>query len=85
VYEIFIGIDGGGTYTRALAVDRSGRMLARAEIGGSNPSDTPDAEQNLQGVIREVVARAQGTLSDVAGLVAGLAGVNNNAESQARG
>jgi glucosamine kinase len=85
VSEIYIGIDGGGTHTRALAVDRTGRTLARAETGGANQSDTSDAEQNVLSVIREVVAGANRELSDVAGLVAGLAGVNNNTESQARG
>lgn len=85
VSEIYIGIDGGGTHTRALAVDRTGRILSRAETGGANPSDTLDAEQNVRCVIREVVARAERELSDVGGLVAGLAGVNDDTDSQARG
>lgn len=32
---LYVGVDGGGTHTRAVVVDRAGRVLGRAEGGGS--------------------------------------------------
>lgn len=75
--EIFLGLDGGGTHTRAVAVDRTGRVLAFAEAGGSNPEHTPDAERNAHEAICKVVSNAGRKLTDVAGIVAGFAGLND--------
>lgn len=70
---IVIGIDGGGTTTRALAVDLTGRRLASAFSGGAAPGKNANARENVRQAIREVITKAGRTLSDVAALVAGLA------------
>ena len=70
---VVIGVDGGGTYTRAVCADRAGNILAQAQTGGANPSKNVDAEQNMQGAIQQVLAAAGRTATDVAGLVAGIA------------
>lgn len=82
--EIYIGIDGGGTYTRAVAVDQEGRIIARATTAGSNPEHRPeaDAEANAHTAIRTVVADAACDLSGVVGLVAGIAGVNQEQDRE---
>ncbi len=73
---IVIGIDGGGTYTRALAADLNGRVLAQAQSGGANPSKNADAEQNIQTAIQQVISAAGCTPAQVVGLVAGIAGLD---------
>ena len=75
--EILLGLDGGGTHTRAVAVDRMGHVLASAEAGGSNPEHTPDAERNAHEAICRVVASAGRELADVTRIVAGFAGLND--------
>lgn len=74
--RIVIGIDGGGTTTRAVAVDLSGKVLASALSGGASPSKSPNACENVQRAILEVTAKSGRTLADVAALVAGLAGLD---------
>lgn len=74
--KIVIGIDGGGTYTRALASDLTGRVLAQARTGGANPSKNADAQQNLQTAIQQVINATGCTPAQVVGLVAGIAGLD---------
>lgn len=76
--EIFLGVDGGGTRTRAIAVDGTGRMRGFAETGGSNPQHTPDAKQNAREAIKAVVANAGVTFAEVVRVVAGFAGLDTS-------
>ncbi len=39
--RVALGIDVGGTSTRALAVDAAGRVLGRGSAGGANPNSHP--------------------------------------------
>jgi len=73
---VVIGIDGGGTHTRALCCDLAGRVLAYAQTGGSHPYHNADASTNVQTAIREVITQAGRTMEDVVALAAGIAGVN---------
>lgn len=75
--RIVIGIDGGGTTTRALAVDLTGRRLASALSGSASPSKSPQARDHVRQAILEVTAKAGRTLTGVAALVAGLAGLDD--------
>ena len=85
--EIFIGIDGGGTYTRAVAVAPDGAIIARATTAGSSPEHRPaaEAQANASMAIRQVVENADCKLSGVAGLVAGILGVNEEENKAAAG
>ena len=74
--RIVIGMDGGGTTTRAQAVDLTGRRLAWAQAGCASPAKSPDARENVRQAIRDVVAQAGRALPDVAALVAGLANID---------
>ncbi|MBC7806031.1 MAG: ATPase [Akkermansiaceae bacterium] len=80
--EIVIGIDGGGTYTRAVVTDLSGRVLATVRAGAASPNKTVHARENVQGAIRDVVSQAGHTLADVAGLVAGMAGLDSPGDQE---
>ena len=74
--RIVIGMDGGGTTTRALAVDLTGRALAWAQAGCASPAKSPDARENVRQAIQDVVAQAGREQTDVAALVAGLANID---------
>jgi glucosamine kinase len=74
--KIVIGLDGGGSHTRAMAVDVSGRVIAYVERGGANPNHNPDARDNVQDAIAGVLAEAGCSPKDVVGLAAGFAGLD---------
>ena len=76
--KIILGLDGGGTFTRAMAADESGEVLSYAESGGSNPSHNSLAEDNVRSVINEVVQKAGCMPCNVACLVAGFAGMDSS-------
>lgn len=50
--EVFLGVDGGGTRTVALAVDEMNRVLRRSEFGAANVKLLSDAE--LVARLREI-------------------------------
>ncbi len=81
ITRIYIGLDGGGTHTRTLAVDATGRILATAKSGGSSPYHNKEAKRNSHEAITAVVENADATLADVAGLVAGFAGLDEPNDS----
>ena len=47
---VFIGVDGGGTHSFAIAVDSTGRLLATAEAGSLNffGASLPVARRHLK-------------------------------------
>lgn len=75
--QVVIGLDGGGTTTRALCADLTGAILAYTETGGANPQHNADAKAHIQAAITSVLAEAGHTPEDVACLVAALAGINS--------
>jgi glucosamine kinase len=77
-----VGLDGGGTFTRALAADLSGRPLAYLETGGSNPQHNPHAEAEARRAIVGVVLEAGRELADVCCLGAGFAGLDDPADHE---
>ena len=54
--SVFIGIDGGGTHSFAVAVDSSGKLLAAARAGSLNffSSGLPTARRNLKMLVRSL-------------------------------
>jgi glucosamine kinase len=79
---IVIGIDGGGTTTRAAAADLRGNVLAFAETGGSNPQHAADGEENVGNAIAQVIEGCGRRPEDVAALVAGLAGLDDPRDTE---
>jgi N-acetylglucosamine kinase-like BadF-type ATPase len=80
--RVVLGVDGGGTHTRAMIANIDGQFLAYAETGGSNPNDHPSAEQNAREAIQHVIAAAGGEPRQVAALVAGFAGLDAPADQE---
>ena len=79
---LVLGIDGGGTFTRAVAADLTGHVLAQAVNGAGSPNKSVRARENMQEVIRDVVAGAGRSLGDVVELVAGIAGLDAPADQE---
>jgi N-acetylglucosamine kinase-like BadF-type ATPase len=80
---VFVGVDGGGTHTRAVVLDSAGTELARRSgpagiVRPDQPSDAADAVAALcRGVLRDAGAdRADG-------LCCGLAGAGRRQEREA--
>jgi N-acetylglucosamine kinase-like BadF-type ATPase len=75
--KFFIGVDGGGTKTHAVLVNKSGQVLASSHTGSANPvivGFEPAAEAILQ-AINQVTANATIPLSQIASAYFGIAGI----------
>lgn len=75
--SLYIGMDGGGTSTRAVVATRGGEVVGVGLAAGSNPQSVGEAsaEVALRGAAEAALARAGARIADVAGVFVGLAGV----------
>ncbi|MBO9607243.1 MAG: ATPase [Paenibacillaceae bacterium] len=76
--RIVIGIDGGGSYTRVMAADPSGRVLAYSQGGPANAHKDPDAVRHVRQAIEAALREAERSEADVAAIVAGVAGLDRD-------
>lgn len=76
--ELVIGLDGGGTQTRAAVADMSGAILGTGLSGACNLAAVPPAEALAAALsaIDVALAEAGGTRGDVIALCAAVAGVS---------
>ncbi|MEV4598762.1 BadF/BadG/BcrA/BcrD ATPase family protein [Amycolatopsis sp. NPDC049253] len=72
--SLVVGVDAGGTSTRAIAVDATGAVLGSSTAGGANPNSHPPAEAAAR--IASAIEQALGGRTDVRAAVVGLAGVS---------
>ncbi|MCY9514631.1 hypothetical protein [Paenibacillus apiarius] len=56
--NIVIGIEGGGTKTRAMAARLNGSIIGYAETGCSNPNKDECARENVREVMEKVLEAA---------------------------
>lgn len=75
-----IGIEGGGTKSRAVALSPDRKILGRAQGGGMNLQNTP--EERLKETLSHLVERFRTRLGRPAGLCAGLAGCDRIQDKQ---
>jgi glucosamine kinase len=77
-----IGIDGGGTSTRAALLDFDGKLLAVGQGGTSNIDDVGVqlAEQNIDRAVAAAAAQAGITRRPAAAIFLGMAGVTSEAD-----
>jgi glucosamine kinase len=77
----FMGIDGGGSRTTACVADETGRILARATTGPSNPCKVglATAQRHLLAAAGEAIRRSGLAKYRLDGLCAGIAGVDRPA------
>ncbi|MDQ8184843.1 BadF/BadG/BcrA/BcrD ATPase family protein [Pelagicoccus sp. SDUM812002] len=71
--SVFIGIDGGGTQTRAIAIDETGDILGRGTALGSNPNNNGFSEAAKN--IVEAINNTGATLGVHATICLGIAGL----------
>ena len=72
---LFLGIDGGGTYTRAAIADAQGNLFSSVKReGGAFLAKNPNARENVSRAVREATNRAGCGLGDITALAAGVAG-----------
>ncbi|MGI9069384.1 MAG: N-acetylglucosamine kinase [Pyrinomonadaceae bacterium] len=76
--EIILAIDGGGSRTRCLAVDRKAQVLGEGASGPSNHLlvDSAVVKQSLADSIDQAITHGRVKRADIACLSAGLAGVD---------
>jgi len=75
--DYIIGVDGGGTHSRAICSGPDGHIVAFAKGRGTSPSHNTNAFTNTQAVLHDVIAAAGIAQSDINVLAAGLAGLDN--------
>ena len=54
--DVVLGIDAGGTKTRAFAVDRAGEIVGRGAGGAGNLLSSPDPQGSIAAALREALA-----------------------------
>lgn len=74
--DVVIGVDAGGSHTRAVCVDHAGRVLGRGTAAGGSPEHNADARANVRLAIEGALIAGGRHPSDVSALVAGIAGLN---------
>ncbi len=81
---LYLGVDAGGTKTRALLADVSGTVLGRGEAGPGNWQALGAAEAGTQirRAVEQALARAGAEASAVGGSFFGLAGVRTEEERE---
>lgn len=83
--SIVVGVDGGGTKTRALLADERGERIAEAVGAASTvrPGKSEHSAGVIAGVVRDVLEMAQLADARVRVLCAGVAGVGRETEREA--
>ena len=78
---VLMGIDGGGTHTRAVAADTEGKLLAYIKRqGGAFLYKDANANENVRLAVLAAMDEASCGLGDVIGLAAGIAGYDKRSD-----
>ncbi|MEZ4864756.1 MAG: BadF/BadG/BcrA/BcrD ATPase family protein [Caldilineaceae bacterium] len=80
--KIFLGVDGGGTKTVCIVMNRRQKVLGQSRTGSSNRNSVGDetARANLQHAIQEALASAGCQTAMIGAICVGMAGVDRPAE-----
>lgn len=81
--KFFLGVDGGGTKTRAVIIDDKEKVLGRGEAGSTNYNNvgTEKVKENLDGAIKKALSHA-GVGTPCYGVL-GLAGCDTKKDKEA--
>lgn len=79
--KYYIGVDGGGTKTAFALFDENKNVVAQNETEGSNHENLEGAIPQAAGIIADgikgLIAKANLELSDITGILMGLAGIDH--------
>ena len=78
--DSLVGIDGGGSRSRFLEADFSGRVRGLQVLGPLNPNNLPEA--TIEETLRTGFAVGQGTEGPVAAAFAGVAGIKGGEDAR---
>ncbi len=81
-HTIVLGVDGGGTKTSCVAVDRQGKVVGQGRAASSNRNSVGDdqARANLYQAMAEALQQATGHAQAVMAICLGMAGVDRAPE-----
>jgi N-acetylglucosamine kinase-like BadF-type ATPase len=82
--SVWIGIDGGGTKTKAFIINSEGTLLAESINGSSNQNSVgfKGATDTLKALCEELVSSTKRSPADVRGICAGLSGCDRENDKQ---
>jgi glucosamine kinase len=73
--KVILGLETGGTYTRAAITDTNGNLLSYVKWqGGGNPYMEPKAKENIFNAIDEAAQKANCALGDIIAMAGGMGG-----------
>lgn len=76
-----VGVDAGGSFTRAICVAIDGSLQGQATAGGGSPAHNADARENIRTAIGCALHDAGCGTTDVVALVAGIAGFDRASDA----
>ncbi len=80
--QAFIGIDGGGSLTRALAVDAQARPLESCTVSGCNPHNVGflNAGDRINEAVSYTLDSLKSNVTEIRSVFCGVAGIRNSEE-----
>src|SRR5688572_7414945 len=83
--SFLVGVDGGGTKTRAILANEHGKQIAEAVGAGSTvkPQEAERSAGIIAGVVRDVLEQADQSATKPRVLYVGVAGVGRPSEREA--
>ena len=80
--QAFIGIDGGGSHTRALAIDAQGHPLGSYTVSGCNPHNIGflHAGDRINEAVSHTLESLNANVTEIRSVFCGVAGIRNSEE-----
>ncbi|WP_233879412.1 N-acetylglucosamine kinase [Virgibacillus halodenitrificans] len=80
----YLGIDGGGTKTKAIITTEKGKVIAEALVGATNPNSVPEETVKLrfQNLFSQLWTQSNLHIKDIRQVFAGMSGVSRQASKQ---
>tara|TARA_B100000900_G_scaffold414798_1_gene442549 strand:- start:3034 stop:3885 length:852 start_codon:yes stop_codon:yes gene_type:complete len=80
--QAFIGIDGGGSHTRAIAIDAQGHPLGSYTVSGCNPHNIGflHAGDRINEAVSHTLESLNANVTEIRSVFCGVAGIRNSEE-----
>lgn len=81
--KAYLGVDGGGTNTRAALIDANGSILGQGSASGSNPHNVgyKIAAARIDGAVRNAIEQSTAPIGEIISAFLGIAGIRNESEN----